>query len=309
MNIGITGASGFIGSYLLKYLTGNKNYTIHALSRGMTCPLPLEQDQIIWKKGDICSRQTCEEFIKDLDVLIHLAHTNIPLNSNNDLPFDALLNLIPTLNLLEAIRKYRRGIHIIYTSSGGAVYGPSTDRKPFREMDKCLPLSSYGIQKLMAEYYLRLWAGKSFLSTTVLRIGNPYGILLPYERRQGLIGIALNQVIKKQPVYIFGNPDNVRDYIHLEDLCRLIEKSFVKYKPFEIFNVGSGQGYSVNEVLSLLETYSGRKIEKKIITIENDTDLTDWVVLDITKAREELSWEPEITIEHGLQLLWRDLEC
>jgi len=307
MNIGITGASGFIGNYLLKYLSKNKNYKLYALTRTKTPFCFTEYDNVIWKIGDLCSKKVCEEFIMELDIIIHLAHNNNPLNSNYDIPAEANLNLLPNLNLLDSIKKYRKGIHFIYASSGGAIYGKSAMQKPFNENDLCLPQTSYGIQKLTMEHYLRLWAENSFLTASILRIGNPYGVILPYERKQGLIGVAFNQILKKQPVYIFGNPDNVRDYIHLNDLCRVIDKCFQVNKKFDIYNIAGGKGYSVNQILLLIEECINYKIKKEIIHVENDINLVDWIVLDIRKAKNDLSWEPSIGLEEGIRLLSRDI--
>ena len=128
----------------------------------------------------------------------------------------------------------------MYFSSGGAVYAPKHDRVRYRETDVCAPLSSYGIQKLAAEHYLRLAAFRGLLTATVLRVGNAYGTLLPQHRMQGLIGVAINCVVHNRPVRVFGNPANVRDYIHLDELCNLAERVARPVEEFSIVNVGSG---------------------------------------------------------------------
>jgi UDP-glucose 4-epimerase len=257
-----------------------------------------------WQQGDLQSIKVCEDFVRDLEVVIHLAHTNTPLTSNRSLPSDVAANMLPTANLLQAIKEQGHRPHVVYASSGGAVYGCSNQQRLFRETDECLPGTSYGIQKIAVEHYLRMAAEEGWLTATCLRVGNPYGVLLPPERLQGLIGVVLNQLVHNEPIRIFGSVDNIRDYMHLKDLCRIFEAVLTPIKPFDIFNVGSGKGYSVREVLLLIEKYSGRKLLRQYGTPDsNFHHLPSWVILDITKAKVELGWEPAIGLEQGLKEL------
>ncbi len=310
VKIGITGASGFLGSYLLKYLMNLEKYELYALTRNISPEKIKNHDNVVWIEGDLSSNQTCADFVKNLDLIIHLAHTNTPLTSNRDISSDTLLNLVPTLNLLQAVRDYGASPHIIYASSGGAIYKPYLNCQSFKESDPCQPSSSYGIQKLTVENYLRLSVEQGWLTATCLRIGNPYGVLLPSERMQGLIGIALNQIVHRQPVKIYGDPNNVRDYIHLEDMCRMFELVIHKQSPFEVYNVGSGKGYSVNQILDLIEKFTGVSMIKELWQTSKPTNqLPSWIVLDTIKSYENLSWEPLIKLEQGLadlceQTLW-----
>jgi UDP-glucose 4-epimerase len=149
-----------------------------------------------------------------------------------------------------------------------------------------------------------MYVAQGCLTATSLRIGNPYGVLLPLERMQGLIGVALNQIFHHQPVKIYGNPNNVRDYIHLEDMCRIFELAIDNQSGFQVYNVGSGQGYSVNNILDLLEQIAGYPVVRSIQPPTQITNyLPSWIVLDITKAREILRWQPEIAFEQGLKIL------
>ena len=308
MKIGITGATGFLGTYLLKFFIEKSNYSIRAISR--TIPLKNYQgaEKVNWLRGDLSSIKVCEDFVCNLDVVIHLAHTNSPLSSDYDLPSDATSNMVPTLNLLQAVRAQDNRLHFIYSSSGGAIYANRKTRKIFKESDICLPENSYGIQKLAGEHYLRMAAKKDWLTAICLRIGNPYGVLLPPERMQGLIGVALTQVLNKQPVKIFGSPHNVRDYIHLLDMCHAFAKVLTPKNSFDIFNIGSGRGYSVDEILYLLEKYSGQKIVRQCVASDATLNyLPSWAVLDVSKAKENIGWEPSIDLETGLKQLCNEL--
>jgi UDP-glucose 4-epimerase len=298
MKIGITGAAGFIGSYLSRRMLANRMADVRFLLRTPASHPAFDTAEVV--RGDLCSLRECEEFAAGLDVIYHLAHTNSPVNSDQDQAADAMANQIPLLNLIAAVQRLGTKPHIVYFSSGGAVYAPKHDRVRYRETDVCAPLSSYGIQKLAAEHYLRLAAFRGQLTATVLRVGNAYGTLLPQHRMQGLIGVAINCVVHGRPVRVFGNPANVRDYIHLDELCNLAERVARPIEEFSILNVGSGRGHSVTDVLGLIEQCYGGAIQ---VQAEPGCGkwLQDWVVLDITKAQRDFGWFPTVDLGTGIR--------
>jgi UDP-glucose 4-epimerase len=203
------------------------------------------------------------------------------------------------LTLLKAIENLRTRPTLVYFSSGGAVYGAGANRIPFREDQACYPTCSYGVQKLAAEHYLRIASEQGHLSAVILRVANAFGTLLPQHRMQGLIGVALNHVLHGRPVRIFGNPENVRDYVHLSDVCDLALRVIEGDRPFSVLNVGSGEGVSVREVLRLVEACSPEPVEIQFDT-ESGRKLTDWAVLDIGQAKREFQWEPRVTLGAGI---------
>jgi UDP-glucose 4-epimerase len=300
--IGVTGASGFMGSALLRRLTARDRKVI-ALTRTIP-PVPFAHEAgVDWMQGDLGSYRDCAAFVSGLDAIVHLAHTNTPLTSNEDLPSDAAMNIVPSVTLLQAIRDGGANPHVVYPSTGGALYR-GDDRRPVDEDSPVEPTTSYGIQKLMAEQYLRLAVREGWITSTVLRIGNPYGTLLPPERRQGFIGVALSQLLERSPVRIFGDPDNVRDYVHLDDVMRMFELAVGNRVGFEVYNVGSGEGRSVREVLDLLQHYSGIEADVQYeAPTEGSRRLPPWIVLDVEKARRELGWRPEIGFTEGLRAM------
>ena len=292
--IGVAGAKGFIGSSLVPHLRGLG--VLRTLDRSLPVESHLfETVEVIL--GDLLSPKDCTTFVSGLDVVFYLAHRN----TDTDFPSDSMLNSLPILNLIQAIRGSGKKTHVVYFSSGGAIYGNSNGRVPFKETDPCTPLSSYGIQKLFAEHYLRLAAQQGILTATVLRVGNAYGKLLPTQRMQGLIGVALSNVVNRKPITVFGDPNNIRDYIHLDDICSICEKTIAPVDDFAIFNVANHTGYSVSDVLSLIERLSGKRF-----TCEPPRDIAtgvrfpDWCVLDITKARETFQWAPKVSLSEGI---------
>jgi UDP-glucose 4-epimerase len=302
VKLAVTGASGFLGSVLTPHLAAGEHEVV-----ALTRTLPRYEDDapagVEWVQGDLGSPHDAAECIAGADAVVHLAWTNTPLTSNAHLPSDANANMLPTLTLLEAIREAGTCPHIVFASSGGTVYGPSRDTRPFREADPCHPQSSYAIQKLAVEHYLRMASEHGWLTATTLRMGNPYGILLPPERMQGFIGTAMAQLRAGSAIRIFGNPENVRDYLHVDDMCRAFELALVPRDRFDVFNIGSGTGHSVTDVIRLIEELEGRQLQVRIEHPSAADELPAWVVLDSGKAREKLGWEPGITMREGLDRL------
>src|SRR3954465_4285070 len=122
MRVGITGATGFIGSYLSRRMLANRDHDVRVLVRRPAPQVTFEGAAVV--RGDLSSPQDCEKFAAGLDVIYHLAQTNSPVNSDQDQAADALANQIPLLNLLAAVQRLETKPHIVYFSSGGAVYAP-----------------------------------------------------------------------------------------------------------------------------------------------------------------------------------------
>jgi UDP-glucose 4-epimerase len=304
--VGLTGATGFLGQRLVVHLTGLGNTRVRALSRNISSELA-ERPGLEWFQGDLTSARDCAAFVDGLDAVAHLAHTNTPLTSDRDLVSDAALNLLPSLTLLEAIRSAGTVPHLVYAGSGGAVYHPSTTGRPFDESAPTAPSTSYGIVKLAFEDYLRVGAAEGWLTAASLRIGNAYGALLNPERLQGFIGVALHQLAVGRPIRVFGDLDNVRDYVHLDDIASAFELAL--HRPsegFEIYNIGTGRGASVDELITILCTVAGvaRAFELDSENAERARHLPRWAVLDSGKARRELGWSAKVDLEGGIRAMW-----
>jgi UDP-glucose 4-epimerase len=304
MSLGVTGGKGMIGSHLIRLFQGRITEPIRAIVRTLSPADASSLRDVEVTYGDLSSLHDCAAFARGLRTIIYLAHTNTPITSDSDLPSDGALNLIPLLTLIQALKDLGSRPHLIYFSSGGAVYGPNPNRVPFRECDSCQPMSSYGVQKLAGEHYLRFAALRGILTSTVLRVGNAYGKLLPDQRLQGLIGVAVNSLLHDRPLRIFGNPHNVRDYVHLDDIARLCETVMEPRETFAVYNVGNGIGHSVTEVLHIVAECLGTPLpDETPSALEGAAGLPEWVVLDISKAQRELHWVPRIDLRTGVSRL------
>lgn len=305
--IGLTGATGMIGNRLLAHLVEHyPEIRIRCLARSI--PSERIHENVEWFQGDLLSEADCAEFVDGLDAIGHFAQSNSPAISDRHWPSDLVGNIGSSLNLIEALRR-RKGqpCHFLFASSGGAIYGQErSGNEYFSEEDPCIPLSPYGIQKLALEHYLHLASQQGWLKATVLRFSNVYGAILPSERRQGLIGVAIARLVEGQKIQIFGSEETVRDYIHINDVVRAVVLGLVQKDPFQIFNIGAGVGHSVREILEILQRVSGKRLQKESSDFGKDSfRLTPRVILSIEKARRELDWEPTVSLEDGISTLWK----
>lgn len=305
--IGLTGATGVIGSRLLASLVkAYPEVMIRCFARNI--PSDRCSNAVEWFQGDLMSEADCTEFVQGLDVIGHFAQSNTPAISDRHWPSDLVSNIGATLNLLEALRR-REGhpCNFLFASSGGSVYGQSNPGGGIYSEDViCQPLSPYGIQKLAIEHYLYLASQQGWLTSTVLRISNVYGSILSPERRQGLIGVSISRILEGEKVQIFGSEETVRDYVHVDDVIRAAMLGIFQTDTFQIFNIGAGEGHSVREVLQILERVSGRPMIKESSDFgKNSFRLTPRVILSIEKARRELGWVPKISLENGITALWK----
>jgi len=302
--IGITGSSGMIGARLLPaLLAADDTVRVRCLVRHPQLRKP--SDRVEYLVGDLLSEADCDDFVTGLDVVVHLAQSNSPVSSNRHWPSDLSGNLLLSVHLLEALRQRRKPCHFVYASSGGAIYGNHPDVVNYDEDLPCRPLSPYGIQKLAVEHYLRLAVAQGWLTARVLRISNAYGSLLPAERRQGLIGVAVGRHLAKLPVDLFGSAETIRDYIHIDDVTTAILLGLAGHDGCSVMNISSGEGHSVRQILDILGEVSGREVDVHQSEFgEQQFALTPRTVLDNSRARKALGWNPSVPLRGGIQRLW-----
>ncbi len=303
--IGVTGARGMIGSRVVAELRARRpDLQLRLLVRH--APVEPAWPGVELVVGDLLSEPDCAEFVAGLDAVIHLAQSNSPLASDRHWPSDCRANFLTTLNLLDALRATGRGCHVVFASSGGAVYGHHPEVDLYDEELPCSPLSPYGVQKLAVEHYLRLGVAQGWLTACALRIANAYGTVLFPERRQGLVGVAVARHREGLPVEVFGSPETVRDYVHLDDVARGFVAALGLRRGFEAVNLGSGEGHSVAGVLELLGEVSGRPVRVRLSEFGGrQFALTPRLVLAKAKAARLLDWHPGVSLREGLTALWR----
>lgn len=301
----ILGGGGFQGRHLAERLIAEgEQVRIFDRNPFWTDSSSQVNEFVEWISGDFISSKDIERAVDGVSVIFHLVSTTLPKTSNDDPINDVMTNVIPTIKLLEAA--LRIGVKkIIFFSSGGTVYGiPKLIPTP--ENHQTMPLCSYGIHKVAIENYLHMFYELYGLDYAVMRLSNPYGSYQKPGRAQGVIPVFLQKMMNDEVIEIWGDGTVVRDYIHVDDVVEAAVK-LVEYQGLQkIFNIGSGIGLSLNEVISEIEDL----VEKnaKINYLQGRPLDVPINVLDIKLASNELGWYPKIYFRDGLNQLIRNFQ-
>jgi UDP-glucose 4-epimerase len=294
----LLGGNGFIGSHLSERLL-SEGHEVHVFDRQPErYRKPIEG--IIYHIQDFGNRSLLSEVLTRIDIVFHLVSTTVPKTSNSDPAFDVMSNVVESIYLLEQCVK-NKVRKVVYVSSGGAVYG-SPAILPVQEDSPLNPESSYGITKLTIEKYLGLFHHLYGLDYVIVRPSNPYGERQNFEGDQGVISIFLGKIAKKQEISIWGDGNAVKDYIYITDLVNGIFKAAVSRTTHRIFNIGSGTGISINDIINRIAYVTGQPASFRYCSA-NAYDVTN-IYLDISRAVEELSWKPSISLDEGLARTW-----
>jgi UDP-glucose 4-epimerase len=306
----VLGARGFIGSHLTDALLA-AGAQVRAFDRpGIQTVKGAAVDRrpaLTTLEGDLVSTKDIEAALEGVDVCYHLVSTTLPRSSNLDPAYDIETNLLGTLRLLDAAvrQKVKR---IVFTSSGGTVYGNPIDT-PIGEAHSTNPTCSYGIMKLAIEKYLALYQQLHGLQSTVLRLANPYGERQRIEASQGAVGVFLGKALRNETIEIWGDGSVVRDYLHISDVVRalLLPMGSDAIGASAVYNIGSGQGCSINDLIHAISVVTGRQTPVKYLPGRGfDVPIN---VLDISKAKAQLEWEPRIGLHEGIARTWQWMQA
>ena len=263
MKVLITGGAGFIGSHLTDRLLESeaKVRVLDDLSTGRRENLPRHRD-LEFVKGDIRNAGLVNRCVKGVDAVVHLAAVASVQASIDDPIRTHQVNFDGTLNLLEAAR--RNGIRRFLYASSAAVYGDAASI-PVSEDGRPNPLSPYAVDKLAGEYYLLHYHRKYNLAATSFRFFNIYGPRQdPSSPYSGVISIFVDRLQRNQPVTIFGDGEQTRDFVYVGDLAELLVRAVRGAEGVGgVFNVGTGRRHSLLQLLDQLEKLSGMKIERR----------------------------------------------
>lgn len=303
----VLGANGFLGSNIVKDLL-KRNFNVRAFCSSKEIHLNnLEPilDSIEVHKGDFLNLNDLDKALKDIDYVFHMVSLSTPASSAQNYLFDITENVVPTVKFLElcVTHKIKK---VIFPSSGGAIYGDHNIEK-YNEETITDPISPYGISKLTIEKYLNYFYKFHDLDYLALRISNPYGVGQSIHGSQGLISIALNLIKEKQPITIYGDGSNVRDYIYISDMSNFICNIFDKNTKQKIYNVGFGEGYSINQILSAMKDVTQAPNIEVNYQPERKFDV-EKVVLDISRIKDEFGFKPTTTLKEGLLKTWKYIQ-
>lgn len=242
----ILGGAGFIGKNLSRYLSG-LGYDVTCMDRLVN----QEQcDSVKYIQGDFLDSNMLKKAIEGMDYVIHAISTLNPGNSNELYMQGYEKDFIQTVRLCEML--VGTDTKLIFISSGGTVYGVHK-HQPIAENVLPRPINHYGNIKLCIESTLRAFNYQMYNKMLIVRISNPYGPGQDFTKGVGFIDAALKRTLNGQPIEIWGDGKNVRDYIYIQDVCYMIGVLLNYQGKFDTFNISSGVGFSQNEVIQILK--------------------------------------------------------
>jgi UDP-glucose 4-epimerase len=296
MKILVTGGAGFIASHVVdQYIAnGHEVVILDDLSTGRISNLNPAARFI---KMDIRSPQVKDVFAAEHpEVVNHHAAQMDVRRSTTEPMFDAEVNILGSLNLIDNASKF--GVkHFVYISSGGAAYGEPI-YVPCDENHPIDPICQYGVSKHTVEHYLFLYHVNYGLEYTVLRYPNVYGPRQDPNGEAGVVAIFTGQMLKDEQVHINGDGEQERDFVYVTDCAKANLLAITKPHVSGIYNLGSSCGTTVNQIFEHL---------KEITNYSKEADYrpaklgeTRKIYLEATKAHNELGWKQEVSLMDGL---------
>ena len=296
MKILVTGGAGFIGSNVVDALVnkGNEVAVVDNLSTGKRENLnPKAKFYNIDIRDGNALKLVFQEFRPE--VVYHFAAQIDVRKSVSDPSFDAEVNVVESVNLFKLAVDF--GVkRIIFSSTGGALYG-YVDKIPADEDTPIRPICAYGVAKYCVEQYLDYFKRLYGIERVILRYANVYGPRQDPLGEAGVIAIFTGRILRGEPITIFGDGNQTRDYIFIEDV---VSANLLALNGKEgVYNIGTGIETSVNELVHIFEKLLGKKINP-VYALKRQGEV-DMIALDIEKAKKELGFEVKYNIEEGIK--------
>ena len=299
----VTGGAGFIGSHVAELFIANGwNVTVvDDLSSGKMENLPAKAE--FHEVGVNSPEFTRLVGSGKFDVVAHLAAQIDVRKSVADPIADAQTNILGTLNLMETLRKSNAATRVVFTSTGGVLYGDFNTPPNYETYPKD-PESPYAIAKLSIELYLAYYSRVHGREYAALRFGNVYGPRQDPHGEAGVVAIFCGRIRDKRALTVFGDGLQTRDYVYVDDVARAVWLASTKPLPEKGrldargFNIGTGMGTSVLEIARLLQETAGSNVPIELAPARPGEQQESFVNAD--KAGELLGWTPQVTLAQGL---------
>ncbi len=303
----ILGGSGFIGRHVaLQLLHYGHRVTIAHRGQPRFCFPGNFASQVTWKRFDLAYADW-DQIVTGVDAVHHYAWSSIPASANANPTGDLLGNVATTLSLLDALKRNGKA-RMLFASSGGTVYGKLRS-VPVDEDHPLAPITAYGAGKATAELYIELYRTMHGLDCRIARIANPFGAGQDLSRGLGAVTTFLHHALTGEEIVVWGTGEVVRDYIHISDVTSfLVLLALAPRDDNEfIFNVGSGTGIDLNQIVAELEQHLSRRlVVRHTATRTFDVPVS---ILSIDRAKRVFGWSPRLSFAEGLRRTILDLEA
>jgi len=294
----VLGGAGFLGSWLVSALLEDPGSEVAVFDcQENDFIRSTDSPRFSFVQGTFDADVDFCALLTGVDVVYHLISTTVPGNSNTRLLYDVTSNIIPTLRLLDACVACGVG-KVVFFSSGGTVYGVQSGAGPILESAPTNPISSYGVQKLAIEKYLKLFNYNYGLEYLIVRLSNPFGPRQNISGRQGVVTTFTYRVLHDLPITLYGDGSVVRDYIDVRDAVSMVINAAGHASAAGIYNIGSGIGYSLKQIISIVEERTGKKAAIDCRPGRNEDVPVN--VLSIEKYLHEVSPVRPRALEEGI---------
>ena len=296
MNILVTGGAGFIGSHIVDQFVG-EGYRVSVIDDLSTGKRKQVHPKAVFYKLDVCNPRVEQVFQKERpQVIVHLAAQMNVRKSMEDPVFDAKVNILGTLRLLDLAVRHGAG-KILFASSGGTVYGEQ-EAFPASESHPTRPLSPYGVSKLACENYLEYYRRVAGLKHVALRLANVYGPRQNAAGEAGVVAIFTQKMLAGEQPRINGNGFQTRDYVYVGDVVEAVRAVFAPSVE-GTFNVGTGIETTVNEIFTRLKELTNAQCREIHGPAKKGEQIRS--VLDASKLEKETDWAPGVSLSEGLE--------
>jgi UDP-glucose 4-epimerase len=296
--VAVFGGLGFIGSHLCRALV-NSGYSVRIFDRANESHELVKdfEPEIEIVAGDISRLDDVANALAGVTVLINLIHTTVPGSSMKDPAYDVTSNVANAARWLEllgesSVRK------VIYFSSGGTVYG-LPEKTPITEDHPTDPLTSYGITKLAIEKYVAMHARRFGIDYCIVRPANVYGPGQRLHYGQGVIGIMASRALRGEVLEVWGEGTDKRDYLFIDDLVSALVKLLEYRGRLHVFNISSGVGHSVLDVIAALRTHI--KPLPDVVHLPPRRFDVPVNILDSSRLQNETGWKPAVDFAEGIR--------
>lgn len=299
MNIALFGGAGFIGKNLMIQLAKEKEnqITVFDVNKAFLSDVQPLPENVSFVETKFEQETDFTTLLQGQEIVYHLVSTSVPTTSNSKIPQELECNIVTTSLFLEACVK--AGVkRVIFTSSGGTVYGKEVVC-PLKEDAPTNPITTYGVQKITIEHLLYLYHHMHGLDYRIVRPGNPYG---PYQRPNGVLGAITTftyKALKDEEITVFGDGSVVRDYIYIDDAVRAIVNVANGDGKEKVFNIGSGKGTDLNEILATIRKVLGKELH---VTYKEGRSVDVPVnYLDMTRYETTFGKTEFLSLEEGIR--------